>query len=170
MWRLFRSHERRAALDAPEAPTPGRIRDHRLSPSGVMPQQAQAWLLIGIAAFLIAIIAFSGRSGARAVRVPPLTAPTEPNQARIEEYERRLADAAVRLRAEQDALTQAQQARGISRDDSKPSAHTDNATVHDRVDRSFWADNVAFTRRRDEHVTESVRLANATGDRTTPTE
>jgi len=171
MWTLFRPGRNGAerteprAGDAPTAAVP--VRDRRVQPSGVMPQHAQAWLLIGMAVLMVAIIAFSGRSGGRPVRLPALTAPAEPNQARIEDYQRRLDEAARRLRTEQDALERAQQESQPHRGASRGAAQADGAAAPGprERDRSFWADNVAFTRRREERTIEAARAAGVSSDR-----
>src|SRR5262249_15943664 len=40
--------------------TPPQVQDRRLKPAGVLPRNAQAWMIGGLSAVMVAIIAFSG--------------------------------------------------------------------------------------------------------------
>ncbi len=130
---------------ADETPTP--VHDRRVQPPGALPKHLQAWLLTGIALAMMAIIAWSTHAVPSRVRVPALAQPVEPNQDRIEEYQRRLDEEVARLQREKrefDALHA-----------SAPGAHAPTTTLtrahatNAETDRTLHADNIAFTRRRD---------------------
>ena len=87
-------------------PSPGRVTDRRLLPPGVVPRHLQQWVLIGIALVMVSILAFSGPPAKpRATTAPSAAAvAVDPNQQRIEEYQRRIQEQAQRLAAEQAQL------------------------------------------------------------------
>lgn len=88
--------------------TPSRVVDHRTTPAGVMPRRLQQWVILGIAVVMMAILALAGPtqpskpSSATATTTAPLA--VDPNQQRIEEYQRRVQEQAQRLAAEQAQL------------------------------------------------------------------
>jgi type IV secretion system protein VirB10 len=97
----------------PETPPgPGRILDLRRIPPGVVPRHLQQWVLLGTAIVMIGILAVSGSPA----KPQPATAPTpaaltvDPNQQRIEDYQRRIQEQAQRLAAEQAQLQAAKDA------------------------------------------------------------
>ncbi|HUL99812.1 MAG TPA: TrbI/VirB10 family protein, partial [Mycobacterium sp.] len=158
---------------AEPAPVAGRIVDHRQFPPGVVPRHLQQWALLGIAIVMIGILALSGPAPKPHATTPPAPAATtvDPNQERIEDYQRRIQEQAQRLVAEQAQLEQAKQAlvsppdatgRAIPRRSnadplaagvSVPSARDANDS------RIHAADSVAFSRT----TTHAVEAAPATG-------
>src|SRR6185295_12388655 len=82
-------------------------------PPGVVPKHAQAWIVGGIAATMIVILALTGNSPAK----PPAGSPspaiavvTDPNQARIHDYQARIDEQTKKLAEEQARLAHATQA------------------------------------------------------------
>jgi type IV secretion system protein VirB10 len=71
-----------------------------------MPRHLQQWLIIGVAVVMAAIMALSGSpTKPRGTSEPPAALATvDPNQQRIEEYQRRIQEQAQRLAAEQAQL------------------------------------------------------------------
>ena len=96
----------RPASTPPAAPAPGTVTDHRPVPAGVMPRHLQQWLIIGVAVVMAGIMALSGSpTKPRTTTEPPAAATVvDPNQQRIEEYQRRIQEQAQRLAAEQAQL------------------------------------------------------------------
>jgi len=89
------------------------VQDRRVKPSGVLPKNAQAWVLSGIALLMVAVISLSGRnpSKERTSTLPPATAGVmDPNAARIQEYQARIEEQARKLQLEQAQLAHTQQA------------------------------------------------------------
>jgi hypothetical protein len=99
-------------------PAPGRILDHRQLPPGVVPRHLQQWVLIGVAVVMVGILAVSGPPAKpRVTAMPsPAAATVDPNQERIEDYQRRIQEQAQRLAAEQAQLEQTKQALVASPD------------------------------------------------------
>jgi type IV secretion system protein VirB10 len=148
-----------------QATEPGAIIDRRETPAGVVPRHLQQWVLVGIAAVMVAIMALSGLTTPHGTR--PASAPgtpaIDPSQQRIEEYQRRIQEQAQRLAAEQAELTLAKQAASIASttptSGSVASGPTSSGTtpggavkttegarpLTTREERSLFADNVAFT-------------------------
>lgn len=99
----------------PDAPS--RVIDHRTTPAGVMPRRLQQWVILGIAVVMMGILALAGPtqpnkpSGATATTTAPLA--IDPNQQRIEEYQRRVQAQAQRLAAEQAQLDLTKQAMNL---------------------------------------------------------
>ena len=129
-------------------------------PLGVVPRHLQQWAIIGIAVVMVGIMAVSGptpRPRPAATALPGLTA-TDPNQQRIEDYQRRIQEQAQRLVAEQAQLQVTKEA--LAADAAQPTASAsprapteDRPVTHSapteragRDDRSLFADNVAFSR------------------------
>ena len=98
-WKSSSSQERRP-------PEPGQIIDHRTTPPGVVPRHLQQWVLIGVALVMVAILSLSGApTKPRTSATPaPAALSVDPNQQRIEEYQRRIQEQAQRLAAEQAQL------------------------------------------------------------------
>src|SRR5262245_41969703 len=93
-------------------PEPRRVVDRRVVPAGVAPRHLQQWLLLGVAVVMVAIMALSGSPAPRGIAGTPSTTPVavDPNQQRIEEYQRRIQEQAQRLAAEQAQLQLAKDA------------------------------------------------------------
>jgi type IV secretion system protein VirB10 len=138
------------------SPEPGRVADYRTTPAGVVPRHLQQWLLIGVAVVMVAIMALSGtatkpRSASQAAATAPVV---DPNQQRIEEYQRRVQEQAQRLAAEQAQLELAKSAMAASSASSIPPSSRDAApaarmTVSPRSDSvTRVSDNVAFSKDR----------------------
>jgi type IV secretion system protein TrbI len=142
------------------SPSPGRVTDRRLLPPGVVPRHLQQWVLIGIALVMVSILAFSGPPAKpRATTAPSAAAvAVDPNQQRIEEYQRRIQEQAQRLAAEQaqlqltkDALVNnppptgnAAPRRSVAESSSPNASAPPAGDTHE--DRARFADNVAFSR------------------------
>lgn len=96
----------RSAQTPPAAPVPGSVTDHRPVPAGVMPRHLQQWLIIGVAVVMAGIMALSGSptKPRTTTESSASTAIVDPNQQRIEEYQRRISEQAQRLAAEQAQL------------------------------------------------------------------
>src|SRR4029077_5322398 len=141
-------------------PSPGRVTDRRLLPPGVVPRHLQQWVLIGIALVMVSILAFSGPP-AKPRATTALSAAAvavDPNQQRIEEYQRRIQEQAQRLAAEQAQLQLTKDALGGNppptngaaprrslAESSSPTVSAPPAgDTHE--DRARFADNVAFSR------------------------
>lgn len=142
---------------------PGRVADRRLLPPGVVPRHLQQWVLVGTAVVMVGILAVSGPP--TTPRVTPTPAPgtlaVDPNQQRIEDYQRRIQAQAERLAAEQaqlqlvkeavaadpDAAIGPRLAGGSGTTTAGPSAVRDT-----REERARFADNVAFSRSDPQHV------------------
>ena len=97
----------------PDAPaTAGQDRAGR--PTGVLPRHLQTWVVLGIAVSMTGIIALSGSS--RPVDRRPAVAgsppPLEANDARIQEYRKRIDEEARRLSAAQAELDLAKRGLG----------------------------------------------------------
>ena len=99
-----------AENDPVQAP---QVQDRRVKPSGVLPKNAQAWVLSGIALLMVAVISLSGRnpSKERSSTAPsPAAGVIDPNAARIQEYQARIEEQARKLQLEQAQLARTQQA------------------------------------------------------------
>ncbi len=101
----------------PEEVNQPTVQNKAAKPPGVLPRNTQTWVIIGLAAVMIAAIAFSGgpkpqeRSQQPSARTPAVI---DPNQTRINEYRNRIDEQARRLAAEQAELMQARQAAGLA--------------------------------------------------------
>lgn len=95
--------------DKPSAPP---ILDKAHKPPGVLPRNAQAWTLVGVATLMIAVLALSGGGSDSSGERPDFgrSSPADPNEARIQEYRNRIEEHARKLRAEQERLREARQA------------------------------------------------------------
>jgi len=127
--------------------TPAPVHDRRVQPTGALPKHLQAWLLTGIALAMMVIIAWSTHSAPSRVRVPALAQPVEPNQGRIEEYQRRLDEEVARLQREKQEFDDLHASAQRSHAPATTQARV-HATSADN-DHTLHADNIAFTRRRD---------------------
>ncbi len=137
----------------------GRVTDHRQLPPGVVPRHLQQWAIIGTTVVMVGILAFSGPpSTPRATATPsPAAVAVDPNQQRIEDFQRRIQEQAQRLAAEQAQLQLTKDAVAASPDDAGGLARQGPAasaspegtaapTRDAREDRARFADNVAFSR------------------------
>jgi type IV secretion system protein VirB10 len=135
------------------------VTDYRTSPAGVVPRHLQHWLLIGVALVMVGIMALSGAPSKPRTASAPVSSATavDPNQQRIEEYQRRIQEQAQRLVAEQaqleltkDAVTHtgsgspAPGSPGPNRPSPAASGSTPARTRDDGTPRV--ADNVAFSK------------------------
>jgi type IV secretion system protein VirB10 len=129
-----------------------------MTPAGVVPRHLQQWLLLGIAAVMVGIMALSGgpTKPHASATASPAAAAVDANQQRIEEYARRIQEQTQRLAAEQAQLDLTKEAvatgtaggptalaRGATGRGTVPSASPDRAG---REDHARFADNVAFVR------------------------
>jgi type IV secretion system protein VirB10 len=97
----------------PETPPgAGRVVDLRRIPPGVVPRHLQQWALLGTAVVMIGILAVSGQpvKPQRTTAPAPAALAVDPNQQRIEDYQRRIQEQAQRLAAEQAQLQAAKDA------------------------------------------------------------
>jgi type IV secretory pathway VirB10-like protein len=165
------------APDSAVPPAGPRVLDYRRAPLGVMPRQLQRWLLLATAIVMTGIMALSGgmpRPRSASTTASVTAAAIDPNQQRIEEYQRRIQEQSLRLAAEQAQLHRVKDALGVApapagseppaRDGSDRagtersgpagtvpsgrSTRTDTLQQEraQRDYRSLFADNVAFSR------------------------
>jgi type IV secretion system protein VirB10 len=125
----------------------------------VVPRHLQQWVLIGVALVMVGILAVSGPPAKpRPTAAPsPAAATVDPNQERIEDYQRRIQEQAQRLVAEQAQLEQTKQALVATPDGTAgptprrsladASAPASTPLARDaRDERARVADNVAYSR------------------------
>jgi type IV secretion system protein VirB10 len=137
------------------------VTDYRTAPAGVVPRHLQHWLLIGVALVMVGIMALGGGPAKpRPALAPASSATVDPNQQRIEEYQRRIQEQAQRLAAEQaqleltkDAVTQSGSGSpapaGAGQSRPGPAATGSTPPVRSRDDGTpRVADNVAFSKDR----------------------
>lgn len=97
-----------------DLPLEGEVRDRSLRPKGVLPKNAQTYVVLAITVVMVGAIAFSGGNAPKpeaGKAAAPKTAPViDPNLARIQEYRMRIEEQARKLAAEQAQLEQAKQA------------------------------------------------------------
>lgn len=152
----------------PSSPEPGRVIDRRLIPPGVVPRHLQQWVLIGVSVVMVGIMALTG-SPSRSREAAPITgaAPAvDPNQQRIEEYQRRIQEQAQRLAAEQAQLELAKEAVTTSvagsptgasvATDRRPFAGGPPSERSTREEQARFADNVAYSRPSAAHADAAV--------------
>jgi type IV secretory pathway VirB10-like protein len=156
----------------PERPVePGHVTDWRMRPAGVMPRHLQQWALLGIAIVMVGIMALSGSSTKPRATAgsSPATSAVDPDQHRIEDYQRRIQEQTQRLAAEQAQLQLTKDAVASTTADATGSGQSrpqlnrrppsatapergtreDRTPGEDRVTREEHprvADNVAFSR------------------------
>jgi type IV secretion system protein TrbI len=99
--------------DPEQTPPPGAaVRNQTSKPPGILPKNAQTWVIAGLSAVMMAAIALSG-NGSKSKQppnAPRQAAVIDPNAARIAEYRSRLEEETRKLAAEQATLNQAKQA------------------------------------------------------------
>ena len=102
---------------SPESPSPNipEVKDKRSAITGLLPKNAQARVLAGVALLMVVIIVLSGRSGPKEhPATPPAgTSAIDPSQSRIQEYRARLEDQTRQLQAEEAQLAQTKLALGV---------------------------------------------------------
>jgi len=98
-----------------QAPVPeGSVRSQVVRPPGILPKNAQTWVVTGLATVMVAAIALTG-NGSKSKTPAPLNRQAsviDPNASRIAEYRNRLEEETRKLAAEQAMLNQAKQAAG----------------------------------------------------------
>src|SRR5262249_50065526 len=100
------------AMTENEQPNVPQVRDKRLKIPGLLPKNAQARVLGGIALLMVLIIALSGKNPPKppSPAQAPQSTPVDPSQARIQEYRARIEEQTRRLAAEEAQLAHAKQA------------------------------------------------------------
>ncbi len=99
---------------APGAPD---ITNKASKPSGILPKNAQTWLMAGIALVMITVIAFSGNPAAKTKTGEPISntnSVVDPNQRRIQDYRQEIAEQTRKLNEEQARLEKAKQDFGAA--------------------------------------------------------
>ena len=88
------------------------VRSDVVKPPGILPKNAQTWVIAGLATVMVAAIAISGKGSKNKAPVdsPRQAGAIDPNASRIAEYRNRLDEETRKLAAEQAALNQAKQA------------------------------------------------------------
>jgi type IV secretion system protein VirB10 len=88
------------------------VRNQTTKPPGNLPKNAQAWVIAGLSAVMVAAIALSGNGSKskQPTQLPRQAGVIDPNASRIAEYRNRLDEETRKLGAEQAALNQAKQA------------------------------------------------------------
>lgn len=103
--------------DSENTPQPERsFRSQQEKPTGILPKNAQTWVIAGLATVMVAVIALSGngpKTKTDELAVRP-TGVIDPNAARIADYRNRLDEETRKLAAEQATLNQAKQAAAAS--------------------------------------------------------
>jgi type IV secretion system protein VirB10 len=121
-----------------------------------MPRHLQQWLIVGVAVVMAGIMALSGSPTKLRTTTASSTSTTvvDPNQQRIEEYQRRIQEQAQRLAAEQAQLqlTKDAVAHGASAASASPESGPSTRSAPIRTTRDDVAvhvsDNVAFSKDR----------------------
>jgi type IV secretion system protein TrbI len=147
-------------------PVPG-ITDKRTTPSGTLPKNMQTYVLGGLAAVMVLVIWFSGRSNPRPHSSDGLlttNAPQSPSDDRVKEYQKRIEEETRRLKQEQGELVrqktllekEASENAGVpssaSRVQAEPSDPQASWISEERMKREYagrFASNIALTLRTD---------------------
>jgi type IV secretion system protein TrbI len=98
--------------EIPDPYSPPEVQQRSTKPPGVLPRNAQAWVLGGIALLMVIVIAFSGKTPPKtqnAGLATPAAAVVDPNAGRIQEYRARIQEQAQKLAAEQARLAETRQ-------------------------------------------------------------
>lgn len=83
-------------------PKPATVVDQRPMPRGVIPRHTQMWLMVGLAVAILGIIVFAGQPEPIMPTSAPVTnAATEPDPARLRDFQDRLRGMDARIRQEQ---------------------------------------------------------------------
>src|ERR1051326_4657845 len=95
-------------IDAFGAP---QVTDKRTPPPGILPKNAQAWVIGGLATVMVVAICLSGGNTPKAKPAPvPMTNTViDPNALRIQEYKKRLEEETRKLESEQAQLVRREQ-------------------------------------------------------------
>ena len=160
-----------------ESPAATPVSDHRRPPRGVLPKNAQTWLILAISLVVILVIAFSGnppRKPASTVtsQVVPSADPTPPPSTAEEEIQKRLAE----LQRLQEEGMKARAPSGLPRSPSfpevealgplpasgqGPSQDDFEEEMRRREYTSLFASNVALTYREDGRGTRRAATPDA---------
>lgn len=102
--------------------SPPQVTDKRIDPPGVLPKNAQALVIAGLALAMLAAMWLSGGKTPkqRPAPTPVINTVMDPNAFRIQEYKKRIEEGTQRLEAEQAQLVQHERALGGSVDPSAP--------------------------------------------------
>jgi type IV secretion system protein TrbI len=173
--------------DPEQVPVPeASVRNQMMKPPGILPKNAQTWVIAGLAAVMVAAIALSG-NGSKSKAPAPLrqAAVIDPNASRIAEYRNRLEEETRKLAAEQATLNQAKQAAagsdprvavamqpgGAPNTDAmqQPPPADDRLSAKKQLEAererkeysSLFASNVALTFRKDTPDTDAAKSAMA---------
>ena len=88
------THETQTEAVSPEVQLPNaRLQDKRISPAGVVPKQAQGYVIAGLAVLILMAVMFSknhAKPAAKATDAGPLAMSTDVNQRKIQELEQDL--------------------------------------------------------------------------------
>lgn len=136
----------------PPAGEPGPLRDHRVTPRGVLPRHLQTWAMVAVAAAMLVVIVVTGHPNAPR---RPADASSSPSTAsalppdRLRRYQEQLTEQEARLRKE---LADAQASAVATPQTPAPSpAGPQTDPIADERRRreyaSLFAESVAFTRR-----------------------
>ena len=91
--------------------SPALVRNQSKEPPGILPKNAQTWVIAGLATVMVAAIALSGNgSKSKTTAAPRPASLIDPNAQHIAEYRNRLDEETRKLAAEQATLNQAKQA------------------------------------------------------------
>ena len=108
--------------NSPEIP---QVTDRRRKIAGLLPKNAQARVLGGIALLMVVIIMLSGRNAPKE-RPAPIPSPTatavNANQERIQAYRAQIEEQARKLAAEESQLAQTKQTLGLSANAPAPTS------------------------------------------------
>src|SRR5262245_56918263 len=92
---------------ADPAYVPPAVQKRSPKPPGILPRNAQAWVIGGIALVMVIVIALSGgKTPKPRVSTSSQAATVDPNDARIQEYRARIEQQAAKLALEQARLLQ----------------------------------------------------------------
>jgi type IV secretory pathway VirB10-like protein len=94
--------------------TSPQVQDKRSRPLGILPQNTQVRVLGGVALLMVIVIALSGRNTPKDKSVPTPPNVVDPNTARIEAYQKAVAEQTRKLQLEQAQLARTQQALGMA--------------------------------------------------------
>lgn len=150
----------------PETTDVSQVRDKRPKIVGLLPRNAQALLLGGVALLMTLIILFSGHNAPRPAPAPAATSlVTPPDQARIQNYRAVIEDQMRKLSAEEAELAKTKQAPRADPPTGVPQGRTsgygtfvpsgqsgpgESAIATDRMKREYqspFASNIALTYR-----------------------
>src|SRR5579875_2753138 len=103
-----------------DAPT-AQVRDKRILPEGVVPKQAQAYVVAGLAVLILMAVLFSknhARPAPKESTPPPASVSTDMNQQRIHELEQDLSADQRQMQQQQKAQAQKENAAGLVPDNA----------------------------------------------------